>query len=362
MPKHTIIIAAISSRAYVQAAVNAGFEVIAIDAFADVDTQASCTQVFQIDVQNGQFDAAQLLAALDKVDLANCLGLSYGAGFEAQPELLVAISKRTKLIGNIPETVAQIKNPQTFFDFCDAEAMPHPITQMQRPRDCKNWLQKRIGGSGGAHIKPLLPLDLGVENAIYFQQKQAGKPHSCLFLADGRHAQIIGFNEQWCDPTELLPYRYGGAVSHADIRDAIKNQLEAFVQAATLHFGLKGINSCDFLVQNDTVFMLEINPRLSATLDLYRAKKGDLLAAHIIACLGNFKDWPQIENSASAHHIVYANMLANVPAEMDWPDWVCDIPQPNSAIPAGAPLCTVVASARTAKLAKQKVLQRAASL
>ena len=67
--KQTIIIAAISSRVYVQAAFEAGFDVIAIDAFADVDTQAKCKQLFQVDVQNGQFDAQQLITTLNKIDL-----------------------------------------------------------------------------------------------------------------------------------------------------------------------------------------------------------------------------------------------------------------------------------------------------
>jgi uncharacterized protein len=360
--KSTIIIAAISSRVYVQAAVQAGFEVIAIDAFCDVDTQASCKQVFQIGVQNGQFNAAQLLAVLNKIDLNNCLGLSYGAGFEAQPDLLASINQRISLLGNTPNTVAQIKNPQSFFDFCDTQHMPHPVTRLLRPSGSKNWLQKRIGGSGGVHIMPVLPIDFGEENAIYYQHKQAGTSYSCLFVANGSHAQMIGFNEQWCNPSELLPYRYGGAVSHADLGDAMKHKLEQFVQVATVQFGLRGINSCDFLVQHDTVYMLEINPRLSASLQLYSAKKGDLFAAHIDACMGNLNDWPTVEQQSCAHQVVYANKTAQVPITMDWPEWVCDIPQPHSQIPAGAPLCTVVASARSAKLAKRKVLQRAASL
>jgi predicted ATP-grasp superfamily ATP-dependent carboligase len=60
--------------------------------------------------------------------------------------------------------------------------------------------------------------------------------------------------------------------------------------------------------------------------------------------------------------VVYAEKIAKVPFDMDWPEWVCDIPQPGSVITAGAPICTVIAEARTAKMAKQKVLQRAASL
>jgi uncharacterized protein len=67
--KSTIIIAAISSRIYVQAAVDAGFDVIAIDAFCDVDTQQLAKQVLKVPVNNGQFDAEMLLNNLKKIDL-----------------------------------------------------------------------------------------------------------------------------------------------------------------------------------------------------------------------------------------------------------------------------------------------------
>ena len=53
--KRSVIIAAISSRAYVQAAVTAGFEVIAIDAFTDVDTQKLALQVHKINCDEHGF-------------------------------------------------------------------------------------------------------------------------------------------------------------------------------------------------------------------------------------------------------------------------------------------------------------------
>lgn len=357
-----LIIAAVSSRIYVQAAIEAGFEVIAIDAFADVDTQALASKVFEVPMIDGQFDAAKLLSVLHQLDLSNCLGLCYGAGFEAQPELLASIQKIIPLIGNTALVVEQIKNPVNFFGLCDALSMAYPETQFERPKQTNNWLQKKIGGSGGAHIKRLLPLHLPSKHNDYYQKNQTGMPVSCLFLADGKNVQVIGFNEQWCSPTALLPYRYAGAVSQLTLEDTLKNKLETFIKGITAKLGLLGLNSCDCIVESDSVFMLEINPRLSATLGLYRAKKGCLFAAHVAACLGHLKQWPTVDKQSRAHHIIYANKTAHVPLDMDWPDWVCDIPQPNSAIAAGAPLCTVAADARTAKFAKQKVLQRAAEL
>ena len=371
MPNKYLIIAAISSRAYVQAAVDAGYSVVAIDAFCDLDTQKIAQKVLQVKLENGQFVAEDFYAALNTLDLSNALGLCIGAGFEASSKLLHYLSKQTLLITNSINTTLQVKNPLSFFAFCAAANMRYPVTQLTRPASTIGWLQKQIGGSGGAHIKAVLPLKLAQHAAIYYQKLQVGTPYSCLFLADSSlsnqaRAQVIGFNEQWCsaspEANSLLPYRFGGAVSHAELDDNIKNCIIDFINKATLHFDLRGINSCDFLLHENSMYMLEINPRLSASLQLYQAKKGNLFAAHVQACMGELKQWPTIEKKSRAMHVIYANKTAQVPPNMDWPDWVSDIPQFGSEIPVDAPICTVMASARSAKHAKQKVLQRAASL
>ncbi|MES2637740.1 MAG: ATP-grasp domain-containing protein [Pseudomonadota bacterium] len=359
---NTLIIAALSSRSYVKVAVDAGFEVIAIDAFADVDTQKLAKKVLQIDANCGQFNAQQLLDALTEIDLTSCLGFCYGAGFEAQPELLSQIALMLPMIGNSAETLQQCKQPESFFALCNAFNMPYPKTLLEKPINTLGWLQKTVGASGGEHIKTVFPLNLGLTAAVYYQQKQVGTPISCLFLADGKNALVVGFNEQWCSPTALSPYRFGGLVSHAVLSEVVQDKLTEFVQLISQKIGLKGLNSCDCLVQDDAVFMLEINPRLSASVGLYKAKRGNLFAAHVAAFLGQLDSWPVVDKKSQAIHIIYANQIAKAPSEMDWPEWVCDVPQPNSVIPAGAPICSVLATARTAKLAKQKVLQRAASL
>ena len=357
-----VVIAAISSRLYVQAAVDAGFEVIAIDAFADVDTQKLAIKNIQIDIVDGQFHHQQLLAVLNQIDVNSCIGFCYGAGFEAQPALLAEIANLLPVIGNNAAAVNKCKQPQQFFALCDTLKIAYPETVFEKPNSTLSWLQKTTGASGGIHIKPVLPLNIEATQQVYYQKIQAGTPISCLFLADGKQGQVLGFNEQWCSPTVTAPYRFGGAVSHASVSDIAQHKLEAFVQAATAEWGLKGLNSCDVIVQNDAVFVLEINPRLSASLGLYVAKRGNLFAAHVASSQGLLVQWPTVEKQSRALQIIYANQTAKVPPEMDWPDWVCDIPQPNSVIPAGMPICSVMVEARTAKLAKKKVLERAASL
>ena len=91
--KGKLIIAAITSRPYVKAAVDAGFEVVAIDAFADKDVQKLATHCYQIGLCDGQLDSKQLLSVLYDLDLKHdskqglkqFVGFCYGAGFEKVP-------------------------------------------------------------------------------------------------------------------------------------------------------------------------------------------------------------------------------------------------------------------------------------
>lgn len=346
-----------------QAAVDAGFEVIAIDAFCDVDTQKLALQTIKVDTNNGNFQAASFYKALTQIDCTHVLGMTIGAGFEAMPELLEAVPITViPPIFNAPATIKAVKNPTVFFDFLTSIHAPHPATQLSRPRNSIGWLQKQIGGSGGAHIRSASPLDLIENLPVYYQQICAGEPYGCLFLADGSHAQVIGIHQQWCAGTNTQTYRFGGALGHAELAENVAEKIEAYVQAVTRHFGLRGINSLDFMLHGNEINLLEINPRFSASLQLYSAKKGNLFAAHVQACLGQLKKWPIVDKKSRAMQVVYANETVQVPADMDWPEWACDVPQPNSEIAAGAPICTVQAQARSAKQAHKKLLQRVALL
>ena len=104
---------------YVQAAVEAGFEVIAIDAFADLDTQKIATKIIQVNMLDGQFERESILKIFSEIDVKQCIGFCYGAGFEAQTDLLVDIAKILPIIGNTASVVKACKNPQRFFALCD---------------------------------------------------------------------------------------------------------------------------------------------------------------------------------------------------------------------------------------------------
>ncbi len=361
----TLVVASASARPFVQAATAAGYRVVALDAFADADTRAHAAETHALEYRDGGFDANALDTVLSGLKSTAPLGLVYGSGFELQPALLTLAEQYMPLIGNSVRVVRNMKRALTFFALLDVLNIPHPAVRLQQlsQEDMANasWLLKRSGGSGGTHIRRL------TQNAApgpgsYYQQEMQGVPVSLLFVADGVRAQVVGFNQQWLAPTPEMPYRYGGAVSHAEMPATARKQLLQAAQKLTGAVGLRGLNSLDAIMHDGRIWVLELNPRLTATFDLYPAPDGGLFQLHLDACRGNIGQWPKLAEQARAHYIFYAPEGFRLPADFDWPDWVADVPRAADTISAGEPVCTVTAEAATAAGAVALMAERVRQL
>jgi predicted ATP-grasp superfamily ATP-dependent carboligase len=339
----------------------AGYAVSAIDAYADALTLALCEQVSIVAYDNHGFKADGLLAALDEFDLNAFVGVVYGSGFEAQPELLNSIAERLPLIGNCAEVVKNVKNPLTFFAALQKQHIAYPAVSVALPNDIEDMVIKSIGGCGGGHIQNLDLATTTLDGTNYCQQKIEGDAVSLLFVADSLAIEPIGFNLQWLSASADAPYRYGGAAGNADFSSAVKSQLIKAANALTLAFGLRGLNSLDAIVRQNAgreqVYVLEINPRLSATLDLYTHAMPDVFEKHIQTCQGNalIQNQKKANTLSKAHAIVYADQDLSVNSDIEWPKWVKDNPssyKQTVKIESGAPVCTVIAEAATAHAAK----------
>ncbi|HSI43351.1 MAG TPA: ATP-grasp domain-containing protein [Methylotenera sp.] len=343
------------------AAKQAGYSVTVIDAFADQQTIASSNFFISVPFDEHGFEAAALKQAINRLDTNDYVGFVYGSGFEAQPELLQTISEQIPLIGNAAEVLSAVKSTG-FFEALDSLNIPYPQTFRNWPdKVFRTYLKKSFGGCGGTHISIASPKDQ-LHDYEYFQQFIKGQSVSLLFLAYENEVDVIGFNEQWVSVSGDKPFRYGGAVSNVDLPQAIQQQLLKAAHALTTKFNLKGLNSLDAVVENNIVYILEINPRLSATFDLYDA---DLFKRHLCA---NNPALKKTQNSAlgkpaeaKAHAIVYAEEDTVFLCSFEWPEWATDIPSSHTesiTIKSGEPICTVLASAKDAETAKLLVMSR----
>jgi uncharacterized protein len=353
--KSSILIAAVSARPFVEMAVEAGFKVSAIDVFADSDTAQLCESTHQIHYANHGFDQRDLLKVFSSLNLKDYRGVAYGSGFESSPMLLEEISKRIKLLGNSAQTLSRVKSPKQFFEVLGQYGIRFPEVQFLRPAIPAGWLQKNAGGSGGMHIQVAQDAS-ATEGGVYYQKSIPGTPVSALFLANGSLAKVIGFNEQWISPCEQHPYRYGGMVSHTDLA-LPKDEIAKITEQLTGAFGLKGLNTLDGIWDGNNFWVLEINPRLSSSANLYHTEPISLFSLHVAACQGEMPMF-SVEPDPIAREVLYAPKSMTIPPMIHWPSWVKDRPQAGIIINKDQPICTLIAKAHSVSQAIVKLKSR----
>jgi uncharacterized protein len=341
-----VLIAGFSGRALAASARRAGYLPLVADVFGDEDTRAAALAYrgLTMDFEQG-INAEELLHALEALAaVAPPMGIVCASGFEDRPELIATLAKRWRLLGNGADLIARLKDPAALAALCRTQRVPHPPTRVTPPPDPSGWLVKRRGGAGGAHVHPA-PGRLG--GTLYYQRRVPGRAIAALLLANGKTAAILGLSTQWPAPAPDKPFRYGGAMRPAAADPACAARLVACVHRLAAAVGLRGLNSMDFMVDEDAFWLLEINPRPGATLDIFEPARGSLFALHVAACAGVLPRRPPKLAGAMAHAILYADQgLPSLPS-IAWPDWTADRPRPATAVGRGQPICSVLARAST---------------
>jgi uncharacterized protein len=354
-----VLIAAISGRALAASARRGGYAPLVTDFFGDQDTLALADAHVRLDGELARgIEEKALLHALETLsERRRPVGIICGSGFESRAHLLKRLAQRWRLFGNDAVTVAKVKNPVVLASTCAGLSIPFPESSFSQPAASSDWLAKRTGGAGGSHIRPATrPQSLGGE--IYYQRKTSGTPIAALFLADGKRAVVLGFSAQWSSPTPRQPYRFGGAVRPAILAPRAAAALSTAVHRLAAAMSLVGLNSADFLVDGERFWLLEVNPRPGATLDIFELSEGSLFGLHMAACAGELVAPPRYANGAKASAVVYAeNDIPSVPA-LAWPDWTADRPREGTAIKTGQPVCTVYADSSAVAAAKAITDQR----
>lgn len=353
-----MLIAALSGRSLAVAAREAGYRPLVADLFGDLDTRevSEAVDVVGGGLARGLGGGAVLRALARLARGRDPVALVYGAGFEARPGALSRLSRRWPLAGNDATLVARLKQPEEFAALCASLGVPHPEIRRRRPRPPQGWLAKRAGGSGGAHVRPAAEAGRA-GRAGYYQREVEGESIGLLFLADGRRALPVGFTRQWVDPSPGAPFRYGGAArvepAHVPYRDAMAEAVRGFAS-----LGLKGLNSADFLVSDKGIWLLEINPRPGASLDVFGERADVLFRAHLDACAGELPPAaPSFDGSRAALVVYAARRVPSIP-RLDWPAWSSDRQAPGTRVDEGEPLCTVFADAASADAAIRLATRR----
>jgi uncharacterized protein len=359
-----LLIAAQSGRALAAAAHRAGYAALVADLFGDSDTIAIAARHRSLRGRFGQnIEAGTAIAALESLRgswKGPVAGLILGSGFERSPRLIASLERRFPLVGASAETVARLKDPFGFAALAERLAIPHPPVERVARGARGLFLSKRRGGSGGGHIQVAEPGRW--RPGRYVQKCVAGIAHSAAFLADGRRSQVVAFTEQFSAPSRRAPWRYGGAIEPGVVPARVRSEVEEAIGRIVAEVGLKGLASADFLLDGDKWWLLEINPRPGATLDILDRARTPLLERHVEACAGQLGTVEERPAEAAGSMILYATRSFEDAALPDWPDDVADRPPPGAGVKAGGPICTIRATGRDAAAVRAELDRRSGEI
>jgi uncharacterized protein len=166
-----------------------------------------------------------------------------------------------------------------------------------------------------------------------------------LFLADGQHLQVIGFNTQWtAQLSDNEAFIFAGIINHCPLADSHKAQITDWLTKLVPAFALTGLNSLDFIHAEGKNYALEINPRPPASMQLYDA---DLLRRHLMTA-SPVEDWqscshPLPQTGYTGYQIIYAEQDIQIPDGYIWENGVMDTPAAGAICHTGQPICSIIA-------------------
>lgn len=344
----SLIIIAHSARALAQSAKRAGYyDVITIDGFADTDTQQACSQCWCIPLQAGQFNRSKVITCIRQLYLKHPRAqVLPGPGGEFYVSYIKNHLTGWQVLGCSAETIHQTVEPSLFFARLDQLHIPYPPVSLSAdvPRE-GDWLRKSVSSCGGLGVIKNEPTEGLGDACYYWQQELPGRPVSALAISDGEDCRIIGFNQQMVRAiSKQVPYAYAGAIANIELTEVNTIKTESYIKNIAKYFNMRGVFSLDMLLVDETLFILEVNPRISSTFELYQYIQPllNLVDAHIRVCEGDaLYDFEAVKGVAG-EQIMYADQDYKI-KQVAWPDWISDRPHTGQHVLQGEPLCSVFA-------------------
>ena len=287
-----ILLVSVSARMLAELATQAGYDVVAVDRFGDLDLQRLCPSV-SILRDLGDGGMAEMVEAAEGIPADSVV---YGAGLENRPDLVERLAAGRTLLGCTPETLRRVRDPALLGASLRGAGFAYPQTfsaeeAPERVDRARRWLRKPIRGGGGRGVREWR--GGRPRGEVIVQERISGLPCSAAAVADGRSAVLLGVSEQligrralgargwqWCG--NVVPPRLPAREQHA-----LADAAQAICAHLAAAFGLRGVFGVDLVWDGARPWVVEVNPRPVASLETIDAAHGvRSFAAHLEACAG----------------------------------------------------------------------------
>lgn len=408
------LIATASGRALTQSAQQAGFNVDVFDLFGDWDLQKSVAEGSQTGTPQTPgrvFSARKFRDLFRLVDMSKYRAAIIGGGLESKIDLV-----RRLEIPVLGCQASQLKRLQSHSclkimpDLVERAGARWPITQTIEPQNCQTspWILKSLRGSGGNHVR-LWPSS-NIDPRFFFRQHYVfqryvdGFNFSALFVAQGKIRQrdkrigsnlpcipaclLIGCSQQLVGEPDFgaRPFAYCGSIAPLQLTDAIWNVIERLGWEISSEFEIDGLFGIDLIATEEGVWLIEINPRIPASAELYerlaRLNAQDscsVFRTHVDACFGRIETKRTVFRAANRYvakgilfcksekgliidETIFGELERLYLADPGSPRKLADIPNQRTHIESGEPILTFFVEADNASAAHRELFQFADQL
>ena len=207
-----------------------------------------------------------------------------------------------------------------------------------------------------------------------YQRRVAGELVSGLFIADGQSAAVLGVSQAWAGRHEVGSgqFVYCGSLAPRVLRKSQFEALQLTGRVLASEFGLCGVFGIDFIIDDGTLWLLEINPRITASAEVCQPLLPfNIVAEHVRALANsefNSDDLPSYPHALSpprfygkavvfnrqSHPLVISSdihrqlgdWLAHERSPSRTVSTIGDVPLPHCVIGPGSPVLTVMLNAQ----------------
>ncbi|MCU0713620.1 MAG: ATP-grasp domain-containing protein, partial [Pirellula sp.] len=248
------------------------------------------------------------------------------------------------------------------------------IVSQTNPR----WLWKKQRSAGGLGVKfvdskeleePSLLRANGLSESGVLQEHVSGKSIGVSFLSSHHGTVILGVAESLpLQPHIWSDFIYRGSIAPVSIPQTLVPSINDFASTVVRSTGWCGVWQADFLLCERDLYLLEINPRWTASMELLEYGYDLPLVTWHMSCAQFEKStWNNLQKrlekaqqeslSKFRKEIRYAEEDGFVSAEEadEWWGqrwiartgeakglWYADIPQAHVALTRGAPVCSII--------------------
>ena len=326
-------------------------------------------------------------------------GWFYCGALENSPKILERIMKKGNFIGPLlgtsPDGLRGLRNPEWLAKTLKGvglETLP-VANQSSPPVPDGTWVQKPLASAGGRMIRVWdeSAAQTPFPEAHYFQKIAAGIGASVIFQVDSGKVEWLGSARELEAPTESAPpspFSYCGSLGPihelpVPAEAKLRKMIQTFVDNVP---SLNGFVGLDFRFDGDEVWLVEVNPRYTASIEVLELSLGQSLL-NPLATPGRSNSNPSAlaEMSSStfcfsptaeeqnlnqtrivAKQILYASesfvspdLRQFVNASDPWTiPLMADVPVPGTFVEKGWPICTVLASGENRQTLESRMKER----